>query len=193
MHLNQLMCTLLIFIILVFTSGCINNQYKNMLSSSKYVALEIDIRDTGVLQSGTPLQVPSAVPYPTFFYSTNFSPLPYPADYPPKNESLKMLIGTYHIDDTPDLLSGTLNVTGVYDYPFKYDSNLTILGVDQNGTIQIKFCSETVLLRPSDIWTSPVVSTRTATITRPYYDTSYSYTVNYSTTYTLNYLSLCDK
>lgn len=194
MRLNKFIYTLLIFTILVIASGCVNpNQNKNTLSSSKYVALDIDIRDTGALQSGTPLQHSEARPYPLFYYSANLTHLPYPADYPQKNESLKILVGTFNIDDTPDLLSGTLNVCGVYGYPYIYDSNITIIGIDQNGTVQIKYSNETILLQPKDLWVSPVVSTRIATITRPYYDTNYSYTVKYSTTYSINNLGVFDK
>lgn len=77
------------------------------------------------------------------------------------NHSLKVLYGTshfsYHVLNRQ--LTG-FEVTGIYGLPYAIDTNLSILGVDRNGTVHYSFRNESVYLKVGDHWVSPLISSR---------------------------------
>jgi hypothetical protein len=71
---------------------------------------------------------------------------------------MKIFYGTYYLFNYPN--SGYMNAYygGIYGYPFTLKSNLTILNVDRNGTVNASYMDRPVILKTGEICRSPVDS-----------------------------------
>jgi hypothetical protein len=169
--------------------GCTNHD-SSFLPLNQYVAIEEEMYDNGVLIAGTP-GIPEAPLPPIFYYDNTIPRYIYPPDYPPMNDSLKIVYGTFYTDSTPEYLRKRLNVHGIYEYPYPLESGPIITNVDRNGTVQMTYDNESINLNVNDAWTSPVISTRvvnlSGTSARLMNDSviggNYTYTVKYTTTW----------
>lgn len=186
----------LILMGLVFLCGCISGG--NSLPINKYVAIQEDMREDSTLISGSVPYRHGPPPTPIFYYNkdilkTIYKSESYPPEYPPMNESLKILLGTYRMFDRTQYMDISFNVSGIYGYPYKLDSGLIILNVDENGTVQMEYDNKPIYLGINETWVSPIVSTRYDTLNGTHMNTSYSYTVKYTTSCTVTNKGIFDK
>jgi hypothetical protein len=189
---------LLAVLVLVFVCGCMTES--NSLQSDKYVAIEEEMNDNGVLIAGTP-GIPEAPLPPIFEYDNTIPRYSYPQGYPPMNDSLKILDGGFYTDSTPEYLRKSLNVRGIYAYPYQLESGPVITNIDRNGTIQMVYDNKSTYLKVNDEWTSPIITTRVANINGTsvrFIDGNvtggnYTYTVKYTTTWKVTNRGLFEK
>jgi hypothetical protein len=186
--------------VLVFTLVCGCMTESNSLQSDKYVAIEEEMNDDGVLIAGTP-GIPEAPLPPIFDYDNTIPRYSYPSNYPLMNDSLKILYGTFYTDSTPEYLRKRLNVRGIYEYPYTLESGPIITNVDRNGTVQMTYDNTSISLKVNDAWTSPVISTRVVNVSgtsaRLVNDSviggNYTYTVKYTTTWKVTNRGIFEK
>jgi hypothetical protein len=192
---------IIVIIVIILICGCINDNTfnNNSMPSMKYSVLEEKIWDEGNITAGKLPFHGDAMPLPIFLYNKTRvhefenKSIDYPPNYPPMNESMKILLGTYQIENIPWSLKGNLNVSGIYGYPYKLASGLEIINVDKNGTIYMLYDNNSINLKIGDVWVSPIISTRIETYNGSYIDSVYSYTVEYSRTITLTNRGMYDK
>jgi hypothetical protein len=186
--------------------GCLGAS-SNTLPSTKYVALEAELRDDGTITSGWSPQG-DAVPPGIFFYNKDLvhsvygDSLDHAPGYPPANESMKILLGQYYTESRAWNQKGNLTVMGVYGYPYAFENGPTILNIDRNGTVRMTYDNESIDLKTGDSWKTPVISTRSENYSGSYIegdingtsrDVYYSYTVEWVTTWTIRNLGAYDK
>jgi hypothetical protein len=205
MNIKTITYGLIMFLLMVsiFTSGCINNVNGNDLSSKKYVAIEADLRADGNIISGylPPTASGDAMPPIPFYYNKDLvhmyyynNSVDYPLEYPIKNESMKILLGEYHIQNRPWTETRTLSVIGIYGYPYTFDNGPTILNVDKNGTVQMAYHNQSFNVTVGEEWTSPIISTNVETYNgTTIVEGAYSYTVKFNTTWIISNLGLYEK
>lgn len=153
---------LAIFLVLI-TCGCstpvATNQNLTELSRDKYVAVYEEFHDNGTVVEGNGTIIFLPVPQPTpapFDYNGKYE---YSSQYPVVNSSLKIFYASYKYYLTPGTMYNVVGYGAVYGYPHELNSNLTVEGIDINGTIYAHYQNETVTLKTGDVWKSPV-STR---------------------------------
>lgn len=207
MKYRSLTFCLLVSIILV--CGCIVGN-PGSLPPGKFVAIELIERDTGTLVSGTIPMIEGAQPPIAFFdYPRGYNSTDYPSDYPPKNDSLKILVGVVSISESPLRLTTNLNsVKGIYVLPYTLESGLTVTGVDDKGDLTLSFegaspaatsahyANESIHLSPGATWNSPYVSGRleNTTITFPGVGgTDYPITMSFMRSYEVDNKGVFDK
>jgi len=199
-----------ILVLVILACGCTAGN-SSRLPQGKFVAIELIERDTGTLISGTIPITEGAQPMPEFFDLSRWSNASnYPSDYPPKNESLKIVVGVVSISDSPLHLTASLNrVIGVYELPYTLEPGLTITGVDDTGEVTLSFdgaspavtssahyANESIHLNPGATWNSPYVSSRleNTTITFPGVGgTDYPITMSFMRSYELDNKGVFDK
>lgn len=197
---------LLLLAVLFIVCGCLGTGL-NTLPSTKYSAVEADLVEEGTIIAGnTPIG--DAMPPQIFYYNKDMvhgwfgNSTDYAPGYPEMNKSLKLLLGTYHVESMPWRLRSTLDVTGIYGYPYTFDNGPTILDVDRNGTIRMKYDNATIDLKIGDEWKSPAIATRTENnigsyvrgeINGTYSVVNESYTIRWDTTWTIKNLGAYDK
>jgi hypothetical protein len=188
---------------IVMDCGCIAGD-QNVLPPGKYVALQEEVRDSGTFISGHYPYPGMAQPMWPFYYGGHaLPPDGYPPNYPPLNDSLKILLGSYGIKESNISLTVSLNVAGVYELPYTLEPDLKIIGVERNGTVTMSYGNESITLPPGSAWKSPAISTWNETGTVRYpppgamtgYDngTEYTYTVQYVRTLTVINKGVFDK
>ncbi len=200
------------FIILLVTSfanvcGCINTN-SNSLQSTEYIALSVEHNEEGMLISGNApprhlIQEPGIFYYNKDLIRSHYgNSISFPHGYPAMNDSLKILLGVYYNELRPWNQSGYLVVSGIYSYPYIFENELTILDIDKNGTVLLRYDNDSIYLKKGDIWKSPIVSARSETYNEPYTNTdingnsmveNYSYTVKWVTTWTITNLGVYHK
>ncbi len=80
------------------------------------------------------------------------------------NNSLSILYFSYYSLYGP--YRNITSVQGIYDFPYKMKSGVTILGLDQNGTVHMRYGNDSIDLDPGvRDWGSPVVSSRIENVT----------------------------
>jgi hypothetical protein len=85
-----------------------------------------------------------------------------PGRYVTVNSSLKILCFGYYRQDG-GMFNNLSYVRGIYGFPYRMESGVTITGVDQNGTIQMSYNNESINLGHGETWESPIISSRIAT------------------------------
>lgn len=129
---------LLIFSALLFCMlicGCVQENQKS-LSPGKYVAILEEKTDLGTLVNGTvPYPGGAQLPIP-FYYNKSER---YPFDYPLINDSFKGLLGTYHRKESVERLTLNFATAGIYNLPYETESGVTILDIDNNGTLVMTY------------------------------------------------------
>jgi hypothetical protein len=191
-----LIVLLVIFLILI--CGCLIT-YSDSLPSNRYVALEEKIIDNGIIVAGENPIIGDLPAPQIFLYNKTLVSMFYdksgvfPPYYPTINESLKILLGTYHIVEYPVYGRWDLTVHGVYSLPYDTDSRITILSAYENGTVQMRYGNESIYLKSGDSWISPVLSIRNETKTGTVMGNNYSFTIKYTTTCTITNKGIYDK
>lgn len=175
--LGSIICITGLFIIIC---GCTSGN----ISDTHFVALKFTIMDNGTIISGNPPMIEGAQPPISFFDITEqFNSANYPASYPPKNDSLKILVGEINTKSTMVRQITSLdNVIGIYNLPYKMGPELTINNVDNTGTVEISYQNQSIKILIGVAWTSPIISMRNETITKTVPTiggTNYTYTVHY--------------
>jgi hypothetical protein len=100
---------------------------------------------------------------PPIMFMNDATPVPIFPDDPGRygvtvNGSLSILYFNYY-----SLYGPYRNITfvrGIYGFPYQLASNVTILGVDQNGTVHMSYENQSIDLAHNDMWKSPIVSSR---------------------------------
>lgn len=85
-----------------------------------------------------------------------------PGRYVTVNSSLKILCFGYYRQEG-GLFNNLTYVRGIYGFPYQMESGVTITGVNQNGTIQMRYNNELINLSHGETWDSPIISTRIGT------------------------------
>ena len=75
------------------------------------------------------------------------------------NGNFKIFYGTYYFNSSPATQFTRADYGAIYDLPYTLRSNLTILSIDKNGTINASYMNQSVILKPGDTWQSPVQTT----------------------------------
>jgi hypothetical protein len=101
----------------------------------------------------------NSTPFPMFM--NDATPYPVYPDQPGKygvtvNSSLSILCFNYYSLYGP--FRNITSVRGIYNFPYQLESGVTILGIDQNGTIKMCYSNETFNLDNGTFWSSPIVS-----------------------------------
>ncbi len=174
MKYSILIVGILIFII-ILVSGCTTSN-QNVLSSNKFVAVYVEMRDYGTIVSGT-------YPYPGM--AVPIGPLELPADFTlPSNDSLKIFLRVDNISDSSVRLTGDSNETEINAFPYSISPEITIISVDKNGTVNMLFSNISINISSGNNWSSPVTSVwnETNTIAGPD-GTNYTYTLQFKRTW----------
>jgi hypothetical protein len=153
----------LLFISLaLLTCGCTfpgtSDQSFTGLPHDKYVALYQEYTENGIViqGNGTIPYFPEPAPTPSpFDYNGSRGDT---LQYPMVNDSLKMFYGDYKYYSDPAWSHIREYYGAVYEYPCTLESNLTILGIDEFGTINANYSNQTVRLKIGDTWQSPVMT-----------------------------------
>lgn len=169
---------LMIFILIVslLICGCsISDQ--QVLPSNKFAAVYVEMHDDGTLVSGT---------YPLF----GGAKPPYPFDLPanftlPANDSLKILLGVQNISDSTAGITADIKVTEVYAFPYSISPEITIVGVDKNGIVNLLFSNKSINLSSGASWESPVSLVWNQTNTVGFNGANYTYTIQFNRTWTV--------
>ena len=122
----------------------------------------------------------------------------------PINSSLKMLFALYTQKESIVSLIPSLTVIEIYNFPDTPEQELTISGVDKNGTVDMVYNNKSVALLPGSTWTAPQVpewnETNTVSYPPPYINgqinsnaTNYTYTIQYNRTITIENKGVIDK
>ncbi len=187
---------LLIFSALLFCMlfcGCVQDNQKS-LSPGNYVAIQQEKSELGRVVNGT-VPFPGLAQITTQFYYNKSER--YPLDYPPINESFKGILGTYYRKESVERLTTYLITSGIYSLPYETESGVTILDIDNNGTLVMTYDyqpyvtltpgtthnAQYIHLPPGATWDSPVISTINETRTGNFTGIDYNYTISYSTTW----------
>ena len=151
---------LLILIItgVVFITFCVGTS-SNTLSNDKYVAIyeEYNNHSEVIAGNGTVVCIPVPCPVPRpFDYNGSGG---YAEQYSNINGNFKIFYGTYYFNSSPATQFTRADYGAIYDLPYTLRSNLTILSIDKNGTINASYMNQSVILKPGDTWQSPVQTT----------------------------------
>jgi hypothetical protein len=161
--LSKIALLALLFIsVAIVTCGCTfpgtSDQSSSGLPQDKYVALYQEYHENGVViqGNGTIPYFPEPRPTPApFDYDGS---LGYTMQYPSVNDSLKMFYADYKYYSDPAWSHRREYYGAVYQYPCTLESNLTILGIYENGTINASYDNKSFLLKRGDTWESPVTT-----------------------------------
>lgn len=202
MNYNKIFVVIIILTIicafLVYIQTTNISHASDILQSNKYVAIELDIQNTGIIIEGSNPVPPNTIAPEIFVYNTTIAKYFnksgwFPSNYPEMNDSLKILLGTYYIESSPATLKSNLSVVGIYNLPFNGNASIKFLNVYKNGTTQIVYENDSIFLSPGDTWVSPIVTTMNQTYNDTFTGINYSYTVKYSMTYKATNLGLFEK
>ena len=173
MKRSLLIACILIFSLLV--CGCTSSS-QNVLPSNKFVALYVEMRDDGGIVSGTYPYPGMAVPIYPFDLPANFTL--------PSNDSLKILLEVEHITESSVRLSGDAKEIKIYDLPYSLSPEITIVGVDRNGTIEMSYDNKSINISSRTKWVSPVTSVWNETNTiADYNGINHTYTLQFKRTW----------
>ena len=158
-----LWCSILIIIMsIVPICGCLTGSKDgpSNTSTNVYIApYEKSDENYQIIEGKYTLPTMAATPQPQEYSQFDYNYSNHYSWYPTKNDSLKILYGTYYFHLTPQRQwEDQLNVRGIYSYPYSCESGLVINDVDNNGTIYATYNNESVILKTGDVWTSPVFS-----------------------------------
>ncbi|WP_424357731.1 hypothetical protein [Methanocella sp. MCL-LM] len=197
--------SLIILIIGLPIGGCITqNQPTSDLPSNKYVAIFEMISENPnvtMIEGRVPTVMEPPRP-PVFDYDGSEGLLRNEITI---NDSLKMVYGTFYFTFSYERRRGEMDVRGIYSLPYKVDDNLTILGVDHNGTVQMSYQKQIINLTIGDRWVSPLISSWTenknGTMKFGVYENGtiketsepYNYTTRYDTTMYVENKGIFDK
>ena len=149
---------ILIIIGVVFITFCVGTS-SNTLSNDKYVAVyeEYNNHSEVIEGNGTVafMPVPCPVPEPFDYNGSERSTW----QYNNINGNLKIFYGTYYFNSSPATQFTRADCGGIDDLPYTLRSNLTILSIDKNGTINASYMNRSVILKIGDTWQSPVQTT----------------------------------
>lgn len=157
----KLILTILFIVSLIFVCGCSSTSptpVSNSLPSDKFVAIYEEYHDEGTVIEGTGDIAYIPVPCPV--------PMPFDNDlikgntqyYQSIDKNFKIFYGTYYFRYYPNSGYTTANYRVIDGYPYTLESNLTILGIDRNGTINANYMNQSVILKVGDKWQSPVAT-----------------------------------
>ena len=198
--MKRILLTIGILCLIILISGCTASN-QNALPFSKYVALFEEVHDMGQIVSGSYPYPGMAQPPIAFFYNKSlYYP---PGGFPyPINDSLKILFGMYTQKESRVNLADSLNTVEIYSFPNTPEQDLTIIGVDKNGTVEMMFNNESIFLAPGSTWIAPTIPlwNETNSVVYPPPDmngqgngTNYPYTIQYTRTRTIENLGVINK
>ena len=153
-----ILLTLFLIISVILISGCVGTNNSSNSATSKYIAIdEVKQEDANVIEG----QLYNFTAPIMFMNDATLEPV-YP-DQPGKygvtaNRSLSALYFNYY-----SLYGPYRNVTfvrGIYGFPYRLESGVIILGIDQNSTVRMRYNNESINLTMGDMWKSPIVSSR---------------------------------
>lgn len=161
--MNPLIISTLIFIsIFVLISGCTSRNAGT--DNVHYIVIE-EVQQVnakvieGQLYNFTP----------PIIFMNDATPEPVFPDQPERysitvNNSLSILYFSYYSLYGP--YRNITSVQGIYGFPYQLKSGVTILGVDQNGTVRMCYGNDSFDLEPGVRgWSSPLVSSRIENVT----------------------------
>jgi hypothetical protein len=134
--------------------GCTSPGRNDSLPASEYVALQETIYSSGDLIEGGCPYSGMAQPPVQFDYRGPVNPW---SNKIKVNDSLRILYGIIHVNDTAIELTNALSVIGIYDFPYLSESGPVINGVNANGTILMSYRNESIPLGTGKIWNSPII------------------------------------
>jgi hypothetical protein len=74
------------------------------------------------------------------------------------DKNFKIFYGTYYFRYYPNYGYTTANYRVIDGYPYTLESNLTVLDIDKNGTINASYMNQSVILKIGDKWQSPIAT-----------------------------------
>jgi hypothetical protein len=175
MKRSLLIACILIFSLLV--CGCTSSS-QNVLPSNKFVAVYVEMHDDGTIISGTYPYPGMAMPAYSFDLPANFTL--------PANDSLKIFLGVQNFSDSRVRLTVNFKETEVYAFPYSISPEITIDGVDRNGTVEMSYDNKSINITSGANWVSPVTSVWNETNTVSYppeNGTNYTYTLQFKRTW----------
>ena len=167
---------LMVFILIVslLICGCsVSDQ--NVLPSNKFVAVYAEMHDDGTLVSGAYPYPGGATPAYSFDLPSNFTL--------PANDSLKIFLGVQNFSDSIIRLTVNFKETEVNAFPYSISPEITIVGVEKNGTVNLLFSNKSINLSSGASWASPVTLVWNQTNTVGFNGTNYTYTVQFNRTW----------
>ena len=146
---------ILIIIGVVFITFCVGTG-SNILSNDKYVAIYEEYNNHSEVIGGNDtvafFPMPCPVPLP-FDYNNSRGDT---SGYGWIKGNFKIYYGTYYFNSSPATQYTRADSGAIYDLPYTLRSNLTILSIDKNGTINASYMNQTVILKVGDSWQSPI-------------------------------------
>ena len=165
-----------ILIVSLLICGCsVSDQ--NVLPSNKFAAVYVEMHDDGTLVSGAYPYPGGAMPAYSFDLPANFTL--------PANDSLKIFLGVQNFSDSIVRLTVDLKETEVYAFPYPISPEITIVGVDKNGNVNLLFNNKSINLSSRASWASPVTLVWNQTNTVGFNGSNYTYTIQFNRTWTV--------
>ncbi len=199
-HLIMCMIIDCVIIAAILASGCVNGTTENNrdeLPSRQYIAIYEENNNFGTVvdnyYNSTIVKTPSPeVPVP-FDLNTSWGARWLSTN----NSSLKSVYG-YRIYYQDPAYNQSLNVNGIYEYPYTLQSGLTITMVFKNRTIQATYNDLPVTIGAGESWICPDNTTFLATknLTVGGSDASFKYqpfTLRYNGTWTVTNMGVYSK
>lgn len=144
---------------IIFVCGCTSTTpapVSNSLPSDKFVTIYEEYHDEGTVIEGngtvTFIPVPCPVPMPF----DNGLIKGYTQQYQFIDKNFKVFYGTYYFRHYPYSGYTTAYYRVIDGFPYALESNLTILDIDKNGTINASYMNQSVMLKIGDKWQSPI-------------------------------------
>jgi hypothetical protein len=144
---------------IIFVCGCTSTTpapVSNSLPSDKFVTIYEEYHDEGTVVegNGTVVYVPVPCPVPMPFDNDLING--YAQQYQSTHTNFKIFYGTYYFRYYPYSGYTTAYYRAINEFPATLESNLTILDVDKNGTINASYMNQSVMLKIGDKWQSPI-------------------------------------
>ncbi len=146
---------------IIFVCGCTNTSpapVSNSLPSDKFVTIYEEYHDEGtvIAGNGTVAYIPVPCPVPMPFDNNLISG--FAQQYKSTNTNFKIFYGTYYFRYYPGYGYTTAYYRAIDGFPYTLESNLTVLDVDKNGTINASYMNQSVMLKIGDKWQSPIAT-----------------------------------
>ena len=145
----------------IFVCGCTSTTpapVSNSLPSDKFVTIYEEYHDEGTVIEGTgivsyiPVPCPVPMPFDNNFIKTDSQ------QYQSIHKNFKVYYGTFYFRYYPYNGYTTANYRVIDGFPYTLESNLMILDVDKNGTINASYMNQSIILKIGDKWQSPTAT-----------------------------------
>ncbi len=160
-HLNIFLTAGCLILLMTIASGCLyenNEKASDELPSNQYIAISESCVNFGTIIDNynniSIANVPSPEVTEPFKYNNSWAARWLSTN----NSSLKSVYGYQTFYNDP-AYNHSLNVSGIYGYPYTLQSGLTIMNIFKNGTINATFNNIPVVIMAGESWRCPTNTT----------------------------------